>query len=454
MKILIFLFLLILSGCENDETHNTNNTNTTNTCGNGIIEGNEQCDVHVPADRQCAFAGYESSTEAVCTEFCTIDYTLCSNCEGDCETESKVCYAGIYTDCRITDGCCQCIETPCESGVCADQDTCLDYVKPLVFMHFTDMHIGNEDVSDDFISLMSLSMTGIDYIFNSGDMVDDGGEASFWASYSQLIMDYLPYGPVYTEVAGNHDVKNDGSQSFLENSVFGERHGALYGHDSFADLCLVSTNTSAASLNSLNVNGYFDADQAELLTGVCTGPAIVTGHHPVHGIMDIKFGLDNMISVIESNNAAIYLCGHTHYSDIAWYENTLLVQGDSFGESGNYFIGALHPDGRVSLNELSASGPAALILAPSDEFLGGTNPGTEVVHPGDRLFLSVFASCHGSCTSVFVEVSGNQLELNQLSENIYGNFIQITTIETLYITLTVTDQSGTATHSISFSPTL
>ena len=57
---------------QNNQNHDNNQNPSV--CGNGIVEGSEQCDTNA---RPCSELGNYSGGEAVCTSFCQWDVSAC-----------------------------------------------------------------------------------------------------------------------------------------------------------------------------------------------------------------------------------------------------------------------------------------------------------------------------------------------------------------------------------------
>jgi hypothetical protein len=99
------------------------NFRTSATCGNGVIEGAEECDGGDIGDATCGAVGCSSGGPS-CTSSCTLDYTTCDSCgacdfDGVCE-EGENC-GNCGSDCSSGSG------ATCGNGVCeaADGEDCL-----------------------------------------------------------------------------------------------------------------------------------------------------------------------------------------------------------------------------------------------------------------------------------------------------------------------------------------
>jgi hypothetical protein len=98
------------------------NFRSTATCGNGVIEGAEECDGSDVGDATCGAVGC-SSGSPTCSSSCTLDYSACQSC-GTCDFDG-ICESGencgnCASDCSSGSG------ATCGNGVCeaADGENC------------------------------------------------------------------------------------------------------------------------------------------------------------------------------------------------------------------------------------------------------------------------------------------------------------------------------------------
>lgn len=287
---------------------------------------------------------------------------------------------------------------------------------PIWFVHVTDPHFGQGDAP----ALAALLQSDLDVFepvatLNTGDLVDDGGEADQWAAYRAALAGGVPAYPDYFEIPGNHDVKNGGMPSFLSESQTGRAGAGAYGLTDLeapqGTVRVVRVNTADDESTPVVLAGFVTEEQADELTALPAGGEevalrVVAAHHPI-GILlsDTK---DRVQSVIDHFDAKIYFCGHLHFTNLAWQGNTLVVQGDRFGDNPTeLMLVAWDPAGpaaRAVPFDASASPhidwPVVLITSPADAELGLSNPYATAYAAGATASLRALVFAPDAVTSV------------------------------------------------------
>jgi hypothetical protein len=294
-------------------------------------------------------------------------------------------------------------------------------VGPVWFVHISDTHIATGAGALDVPAVLSQAVPVIKPLatLHTGDLVDDGGEASYWTAYHDIMVAQGTKFPSYLEIPGNHDVKNDGIPSYESYSVSGLADAGLYGitnvDSTSGRVRLVRTDTAESSINPVGVLGYFSQDQEDALIADPEGvsPAwttLVLGHHPIDGLLAIKVGADRMKVVVDHFAAPLYLCGHVHTSLLSWHNSTLVVQAATLGANGSaasFMLVASDPAGPVAKEvniDASAtpvlSWPQVMITSPANTALAGTNPWAAPLAAGSTVRVRVLAFAPAGASKV------------------------------------------------------
>ena len=130
-----------------------------------------------------------------------------------------------------------------------------------------------------------------------------------------------------------------------------------------------STSTSATTNNSENIGGVFDDVQASALSSSYNGGScssrncwtVVVAHHPYKGsALEQKVAPDSstpMGRLLDAVRPRIYFAGHTHVSNLQWFDNDrgdriLQVTGQGFGKYGNKYTPDIPSGCKVSSTEV------------------------------------------------------------------------------------------------------
>ena len=93
--------------CDNGYKNIDNNPANGCECGNGVIDGNEQCDRNNLNQETCGSLGYTSATGSLkCTDDCTYDVSDCGGgapIVSKCEVGTYKCEGNVLYECKIGD---------------------------------------------------------------------------------------------------------------------------------------------------------------------------------------------------------------------------------------------------------------------------------------------------------------------------------------------------------------
>ena len=300
-----------------------------------------------------------------------------------------------------------------DSGSAADPDaaadaavdagTTADPPLPLFFVHLSDTHIGAQALSvatltyalGEVVSAIAPLAT-----FNTGDLVDDGGQAGQWTEYRDLIDASGMTADDLIEVPGNHDAKNDPDLfSFASHSHAGRAGRGPYGlrHLEIGDrrIRVVRVNTASGGGQARNLTGYLAEAQVDELIADIDADArpveatIVIGHHPARA--PVGLGLlrtDRFLyRLLNHTQALAYLCGHVHVPFARWEQRALMSQADTLGNpalssNGAGFSVFAIDDGPSAVNvplrgdasNVHVEWPVVMITRPAKIDLANNNP--------------------------------------------------------------------------------
>lgn len=189
------------------------------------------------------------------------------------------------------------------------------YGKPLIFpttnstkfsfLWVSDVHItfGKPDLMDKLGAYAK--QVGPDLVFHSGDCVDDGKEVEF-EKWVELMATYIP-APVFSAL-GNHDLYGDGWDMFkkyLGPSSYRFKYGPC-------DFIFIDTAAGTLGLDQMN---WLE----KILENGNLPHRFIFSHYPIYdggfqtpGSMGNTEERMKLISLMNDNNVAYYLCGHKH----------------------------------------------------------------------------------------------------------------------------------------------
>jgi hypothetical protein len=391
-------------------------------------------------DGVCEYA----SDETLCQLGCDPVLRACLGCQDACPSGASECLDGQLRTCgHGTDGCLAWGEyAACADGLCADPSTCgacLDQPcgpedgccppgcgpgadpdcpppsgaeRTVWLIHLSDPHFGDSaGIARDLAYLLDevVPVVGPAAVVNTGDTVDLGSSAAFWADYRATLEGRVPPVPAYFEIPGNHDVKDGGAGAFLAHSQSGRAGLGLHGQ-TFVDaglapevghLRILRANTSDSDLNALNVAGIFGQAQAAALSALSPGEApiayaLLAAHHPITGLERLRLGAEAMQALVAQVGARVYLCGHVHHPSLSWLGTTLVVLAASLGKTDppGFALVSLDPSGpsaRMVALEPGVAWPLVMITSPADRDLGGGNPFATPFAPGQEMPVRALA---------------------------------------------------------------
>jgi predicted phosphodiesterase len=175
--------------------------------------------------------------------------------------------------------------------------------------HVTDPHIKVSSSPRDerlLSSLYQASISGVDFVVLSGDLVETGYKESFERLASILKQSRVPVfvGP------GNHDIDSDGSGFDEYSSIFGPDY---YTASIGPDILLVMGNSHLGELNTTQIQWIErDLSQSDAKT------KILCIHHPLYDLNEPpNYYLEDdeavtLVDICEENDVDIVLTGHLH----------------------------------------------------------------------------------------------------------------------------------------------
>lgn len=268
------------------------------------------------------------------------------------------------------------------------------------FSVITDSHIDSGDramenlawaAGSDASKGDAMGVVGPQFLFNCGDLTDattvlvpDGQHDSEWQKYRDLLVAAGMSTDQYIDLPGNHDqyldapmdhyrgysIQGVGDGKTQHNVSWTAPFGGAYQFLAAAtpgnDGALWIDNSGIDSGELLFLQQAVDYDQAATLR-------FAFGHHPID---ELKYGKEDLLSLLKQARFLVYFFGHTHKYDTFWRDGTLHVNLDSLGkaDNNNYVLVAVDHDSLALRPFNAGSWPMVLITAPIDAGLGGGNP--------------------------------------------------------------------------------
>jgi hypothetical protein len=358
-------------------------------------------------------------------------------------------------------------------------DTVWRPTRPVWILHATDPHAGATAYAAAALKVLVqdvLPVVDPMVTVMSGDLTD-GGEPEQWGLYHSTLTGVVPVYPSYVDIIGNHDVRVDGTKSFLQSSQTGRAGGGTYGltyvDGPLGRLQLVRTDTAEPGPVPGVTLGFFSDEQKQELFDLppSTVPvrySVVSGHHPIEGAtgLDVLGSAKRMKDVLTHFAAAVYLCGHTHVLDLSWIGSTLVVRGPTLGLP----LPVVTPDPGFMLVALDDAGPSArmveigqgtppdvpwplvMITTPADAGLGGTNPLAQSIpagQPGLAVRLIAFAPKGVQSAEVRVD-GGDWTAMTLKAPHVWQTTVTApSTTGKRTLEARATSPEGTSAHSIS-----
>ncbi len=459
---LFCLFLGVVCGCDEEVRI------VQAVCGDGRIQGSEECDGSELGSKTCADFGFPEG-ELRCDAACRLDAAACrlpdpcADAGEPCPSPGAArCEQGRISFCE-TVGECRVWSAPesCPLGICADESSCVQEARgrPLWFVHVSDVHFGKYEVASNYSYFLEnvVPVLRPDAVFVTGDVVDDGAEETFWQQYAAVWETRAFTPPRYLEIPGNHDVKGEGEDFWVQYTATGRWDPPLWGVSSIStdqgSVEVVRTNTSSGTVNVQNTNGYFSEAQASALLAIPPDPEaafrVLLAHHPTVGLIPLAIGRDRMREVMAHFGSQIYLCGHLHSPNVVWDGSVLLVQAAEFGEDRTFMLVAWD-EGALSVREMGLSGPWVQITSPADASLGGTNPLSVPFAPSSRLTVRAigFSAAPGLNLQLRVQ-DGEFADMSQVLPNVWEGDIDLPAVSGLIsLSVRAVSPDGSAQHDI------
>ena len=343
------------------------------------------------------------------------------------------------------------------------------------FVHITDLHVGWPVSSAQNLKLVADTAHKIvkpSFIVATGDLTDLGSVVQSWQTYRQILTAAGHTTQTFFDLPGNHDGYLDSKlTNYLKYSIqgaaTGKSHHAWRLDFSFGSYQFIGLDTSTGSLPQGEASFALQAlksDPSVRLTFAC-------GHHP---LSEIDAGGAFRTSLAQEKVLA-YFFGHTHKtfdggrefgSDgvLMWITETLGKPLSTLLEA-EYAIFAVDNDAlsirpvTIKLKnptEYELPWPIAVITAPVDAKLGGTNPYAYAVSriaANNPIRALVFSDA--AITKVTAKIDGGApIPLTNVSGSLWsGTFDGAGLASTSSHTLAVTAESAgkTDTHEIAFA---
>jgi len=368
--------------------------------------------------------------------------------------------------CSAPDGIAVCA---CDPGYVPDELACVESGAPgpgpVWLLHATDNHFGESDTA---AARTAALLTGLAPVIEpasvvlSGD-VTDSGVAAEWAAYRGVLGASPPAYPAWLEIPGNHDVKGDGEDRFLSESVSGRAgaglHGQTFLETGAGPVRLLRANTADSDLNAVNLSGSFGATQAAELMALADGDppsaySLVTGHHPMTGALRLYLGFERMQTLLAATGAQAYLCGHVHTQALTWLGSVLVVQGDSLGKSdpAHAVLLALDQTGPAARSLPLDGGqtwPLVLITSPADPALGGGNPRAATYPAGSQVQARALVFAPNPLAHVVFRLGGEVFYADELRDHVWEATIVLPASPgEATLTAVATGADGASDHAI------
>lgn len=347
---------------------------------------------------------------------------------------------------------------------------------PLLFLHFSDTHIGAQDMS---LPALTFGLTELKEAVHpnltviSGDLVDEGDDESMWEDYEDGSL--LALSEEIYEIPGNHDTHGDYVLAgFLRHSLTGQATAALYGQrvvEAYGrKVRVIGLNTASGDDRLTNLTGYLEASQVDDLIarieaiGEPVDETIIFGHHPMRGLNGLERTgtAQHLRRLIEATGASAYLFGHVHMFDTSWNDGVLHIQNATLGNpsfltEAGFEVLAVDDFGPTvrqidmdhSGSVVSVAWPKVLITTPVDQGLGGGHP-NDVSLPraigGQRLRAAVF--CPGVPDDVAFRIEGGEWQTMVSVEHWYEAEFETGTGSSMSIEVRALFDGGTDTHRI------
>lgn len=282
--------------------------------------------------------------------------------------------------------------TTCWSGNLTRPRYSFEHDNLFWFVMMADIHIGEDfdGGTQDTDNLTWITTVGYDaiqpeFIVACGDLCD--GTNGEWVPSFQHLEEWLTYQEIlfanamdpnsYHDLPGNHDAYGDlGYYHYVNYSMSGPVHQTYhhdwelhkeYGTYHFAAINTAGNDGWAWPFDNSGLDDYDLSFLDQSLRGSeDQGLTFVFGHHP---LVNIYYGKEPFIAMLNTYNVSFYGHGHTHdYGCSVPYETpwTLHVNTTSLGKSpaDNYQIIAVDNDGIIASSQTVAEFPIVIITAP------------------------------------------------------------------------------------------
>jgi hypothetical protein len=276
------------------------------------------------------------------------------------------------------------------------------------FIHTSDTHIGasgNQDSSRlQWLVTTARSVIEPSFVVVTGDLTDstngnifgypNGPYQAEWDQYKSILVNAGVDSSNYFDLPGNHDAYDDKSFAYYRaNSIQGRATGSMQLSWSRqvggGEYHFLGVNTADNTGNPFSLvwpyGDYAGLDSTELsfITGELKahGTAALTlifGHHPLGATGNsqdtyVYYGLDALLSSLDSYGASLYGYGHTHthledFFNDNMNEGVFYFNVASLGKSDTdqYAITAIDCNGISTQSQTVGTWPAVLITAPMD----------------------------------------------------------------------------------------
>ncbi len=263
---------------------------------------------------------------------------------------------------------------------------------PIVFavpgdLHLTEPGLENYRVAQWMVEELN-NLIRPDFVQFIGDNVQDATEGQF--RIFNEIREQLR-APHYALV-GDHDIKDD-----PEANGFREHFAETYGSTSLRGFRFVRLNTQQAKPVGLN-SSQVDWFRHELDAAASSDERVLVFQHnyPYQIWEDFSGpGIDEWRAIIQTQRINAFVCGHTHYWQVANDGRNVYVAtrsiGDPEGGPPGYCIGYVHgEDLAFTYRSVQDVGPVVLITHPCDLLLA-TRP-SHIVMGCDTIRVRIWAN--------------------------------------------------------------
>lgn len=263
--------------------------------------------------------------------------------------------------------------------------------QPIVFvvpgdLHLTDPGLENHRVAERMVREVN-TIVRPDFVQFIGDNVQDATPEQF-RLFNELRSRLDP--PNYALV-GDHDVKDDPSAN-----GFRKHFGETYGSISLRGFRFIRLDTQQAKPVGLSPP-QTEWLWSELAAAEAAGerPVIFQHNYPYQIWEDFSgAGVDEWRSIVQAHRIAAFVCGHTHYWQVANDGRNVFVAtrsiGDPEGGAPGYCIGFLRGDDLGFVyRTVEDSGPVVLITHPRETLLATS--GSHVVSGPDEIRTRIWS---------------------------------------------------------------